>query len=252
MNDDNAYCIYIHKHKVNGKVYVGMSNNVARRWKFNGLEYKPSEKEKQNRPFWNAIKKYGFDAFEHIIIETGLTFEEAIEKEKHYIQLYNAIDKKFGYNVSPGGNGGRIYLEHPRGFKGKSQSEFQKQNQKLVWERSLKGKSTNWKNGYPKGMLGKTHSEEYKKWLRNNFVKGKHPSAKKLKATFKDGTTKMFDSKIECAEYFSVSKPTLGKIIKNGIFYEIPKMCTCKERLLKVEGWKFKYIENTEVTNQIA
>ena len=64
------YCVYIHRNKINNKVYIGITNDVKRRWRCEGIEYKPSKENTSS--FWNAIQKYGFDKFEHIILECNL------------------------------------------------------------------------------------------------------------------------------------------------------------------------------------
>ena len=53
----NNYSVYMHKNKINGKIYIGKSNNCKKRWECNGIHYKP-DKGKPNTPFWNAICKY--------------------------------------------------------------------------------------------------------------------------------------------------------------------------------------------------
>ena len=49
------YAIYIHKNKINNKVYVGQTcqRHVNFRWGHNGNHYKDQPK------FFKAIKKYG-------------------------------------------------------------------------------------------------------------------------------------------------------------------------------------------------
>ena len=91
----NNYKIYIHRNKINGKVYIGQTKQPLKsRWN-NGYGYKQCTK------FWNAIQKYGWDNFEHKLIEDNLTLDEANRKEQYYIQKYNSIDN--GYNISIGG-----------------------------------------------------------------------------------------------------------------------------------------------------
>ena len=67
----------MHKNKINGKIYIGKTNNIKNRWRKDGKGYC---KKDSKSLFWNAICKYGWDNFEHIIIEDGLTSEEAIKK----------------------------------------------------------------------------------------------------------------------------------------------------------------------------
>ena len=71
MNKNGVFCVYIHKNKTNGCVYVGLTSMKPEdRWR-NGCSYT------HNQKFSNAIKKYGWDGFEHIIVKDGLTSEEA-------------------------------------------------------------------------------------------------------------------------------------------------------------------------------
>lgn len=93
----SEYCVYIHENKLNGKKYIGITKRKpCERWG-NGSGYKT------NIRFYRAIKKYGWDAFEHKIIATGLTKEAACEMEKALISENKSDQKEHGYNVSPGG-----------------------------------------------------------------------------------------------------------------------------------------------------
>lgn len=58
-----------------------------------------------------AIKKYGKDNFKKIILEKCNTHDQLNEKEKYYIDLYDAIDSDDFYNLVEGGRGGFI-LNH--------------------------------------------------------------------------------------------------------------------------------------------
>lgn len=51
----------------------------------------------------NAWNKYGSDNFEFEIIET-CNVEELDEKEVFYIELYNSLDRDYGYNLTNGGS----------------------------------------------------------------------------------------------------------------------------------------------------
>lgn len=93
------YIVYKHT-APNGKIYIGQTGqkNPKRRWQ-NGEGYKP------NAHFYNAIKKYGWDNFEHVIVADGLTKEEADWLEKFLIDYYETTDRAKGYNNTSGGDG---------------------------------------------------------------------------------------------------------------------------------------------------
>lgn len=91
-------CVYVHKNKINGKVYIGKSDiDPVVRWG-NGTRYRSCRK------FYYAIKKYGWDGFTHEILIDNLTKEQASDYEKLFISMYDSI--KNGYNISGGGDGG--------------------------------------------------------------------------------------------------------------------------------------------------
>lgn len=92
------YCVYAHINKQNGKMYIGITNNINQRWSSNGLQYKGCNH------FYNAVLKYGWDSFEHIIIISNISVSMANEIEKQLIKKYNTINS--GYNIKSGGEGG--------------------------------------------------------------------------------------------------------------------------------------------------
>lgn len=99
MNKDNKYCVYIHT-APNGKKYIGITQqNPLRRWqKGNGY--------RENPYFTSAIKKYGWDGFEHSVIAENLEKTKACDLEQYYIALYQTTDREKGYNISTGGEYG--------------------------------------------------------------------------------------------------------------------------------------------------
>lgn len=97
---DNIYCIYKHT-SPSGKSYIGFTGQTPEnRWGMNGSQYK---RVKGHHKFAAAIKKYGWDNFTHEILEEGLSFEEANQREIYYIALYDSFNN--GYNATLGGGG---------------------------------------------------------------------------------------------------------------------------------------------------
>lgn len=91
------YVLYAHRNKANGKRYIGITNNIKKRWSANGKRYSGCP------CFSAAINKYGWDGFAHEIIRDGLTLEEAGQLEREYIKRYRTREKEYGYNVLEGG-----------------------------------------------------------------------------------------------------------------------------------------------------
>lgn len=96
--EERNYKVYIHRNKINNKVYIGITSiRPKRRW-CNGYGYI------SQILFYNAIKKYGWDNFEHEILFDNLTKDEAEQKEIELIAKYNSNSRDFGYNIENGGN----------------------------------------------------------------------------------------------------------------------------------------------------
>lgn len=93
-----SWTVYAHT-SPNGKMYVGITKNaLEERWR-HGDGYR------HNAYFQRAIRKYGWDAFQHEVIASGITKEEAGHMERLLITKLNLTDKRFGYNQTTGGEG---------------------------------------------------------------------------------------------------------------------------------------------------
>lgn len=91
------YTVYKHT-APNGKVYIGITGRKPeKRWD-NGNGYKGNEH------FYRAIRKYTWKNFKHDILETGLTKEQACDKEIELIAYYDSTNPDKGYNHSIGGD----------------------------------------------------------------------------------------------------------------------------------------------------
>ena len=107
------YQIYVHINRYNNKVYVGLTSaiNPNDRW-HGGSGYQ------KNKEFYNDIQKYGWESFEHIILETDVTEELVDEKEQYWIAYYDATNPEKGYNKLSGGrHGGSMSVEGKQKIK---------------------------------------------------------------------------------------------------------------------------------------
>lgn len=95
---------YIGVHKTNDPTtfdgYIGCDVNI---------NYPSSYKNPQT-PFQFAVKKYGCDKFIRVVLKSNLTKEEALNIEKKLVNK-EFIKRKDTYNISVGGNGGKLEKE---------------------------------------------------------------------------------------------------------------------------------------------
>lgn len=99
--------IYKVVNKINGKIYIGKTNNFKKR-KQEHTVYDIND----NSYFHKALKKYGLDSFEWSIIDYAHTLTEINNLEKYYISEYNTY-KPNGYNMTKGGDGGSMWNARP-------------------------------------------------------------------------------------------------------------------------------------------
>lgn len=98
--------IYCYTNKINNKKYVGQSQNLAKRIGRHGCNFRCSVWEntspRENKPLWQAVKKYGIDNFYLEILEY-CSVDDLDEKEIYYIQYLGSHFSVNGYNLSFGG-----------------------------------------------------------------------------------------------------------------------------------------------------
>ena len=95
-------CGYIYKivNTVNDKVYIGLTTKTVEE-RFRDHLNACTERAKKKIHLYAAMQLYGKDKFSAIQIDTAETIEELSNKERYWIQYYDAI--KNGYNMAPGG-----------------------------------------------------------------------------------------------------------------------------------------------------
>lgn len=148
----NNYKLYMHINKINGKKYIGITHQtLQRRWR-NGKGYEKST------AFYNAILKYGWNNFEHIVIENNLTLEQANEKEIAYIKEYKTTDRKYGYNLDLGGTKGEHSLETIEKIR-----KYKLEHKTIFSEQGIEN--------IRKAQLGKKLTDKQKEAVRQNMLK---------------------------------------------------------------------------------
>ena len=123
----NVRGIYKVTNKINGKVYIGQSVDIGKRWRQHMTA-------KDDIYFHKAIQKYGVENFEWEVIEQCKK-KDLDEREIYWIEYYDSFNK--GYNCTKGGDVGPVmYGEANSSWKGgiSSDPEHLKQYSKQWYE----------------------------------------------------------------------------------------------------------------------
>lgn len=97
ITSKKPFIVYCHTNLINGKKYIGITCQKPNDRFRDGKGYSSSPH------FHHAIKMYGWDSFQTEILYSGLSADEAKEKEIELIKKFNTRNNNFGYNITPGG-----------------------------------------------------------------------------------------------------------------------------------------------------
>lgn len=152
-----VYCI---TNTANGMVYIGQTTQeLAARWK------RHRTGGKDCRHLWNAIVKYGAEAFTIKEIATARTRQELDELEIAVIELTDSRNRSKGYNLASGGGGAKHADESKakisRALKGRPLSDECKR--RISQAKTGKPLSQEHRAKVSAAKTGKPHSEEAKK-----------------------------------------------------------------------------------------
>jgi group I intron endonuclease len=150
--------IYKITNKINGKFYIGLSNNIKRRFKFHRTP--ASRNSNPKYPLYAAILKYGLKNFDFSILEIVDDISLLNKREIFWIEK-----EKPAYNAKAGGNA-------PRGYKHSKEACFK-------ISIGLKGKYIGEKSSF----WGRKHTEETKhkqsEARKGIYIGENHPSYKR-------------------------------------------------------------------------
>ena len=235
------YIVYKHT-TPNQKVYIGITCNIPKkRWNY-GKGYLKCPL------FYNAILKYGWNNIKHEILFTNLSAKQAKDKEKELIAYYKSNQRKYGYNLTNGGDGAEGYkhtqetrlkmsLNHYN-CSGKNNpmynTKMSEEHKKLLISYHLGiPRKEETKEKISLALKGIKRSEEFKQKHKgkNNWSYGrkgsKSATAKPIIQLNQNGEfIKTWDSITEASIYINVTVQSICKALKRGT--------NCK-------GYKWKY-----------
>ena len=90
--------IYLIRNTVNGKVYVGQSSYINRRWR----EHKKAMRLGYKSYLHDSMRKHGLEAFEMVVLEE-CGFDMLDDREAYWMAFYHCHDEAKGYNYRPAG-----------------------------------------------------------------------------------------------------------------------------------------------------
>lgn len=238
------YCVYVHT-SPSGKRYVGqtMQNPPEKRWGKNGFYYLRKNKngKYEQAAFAYAILKYGWDNFDHEIIASNLTKEEADNFEKLLIEKLNTMNHEYGYNLREGGHSSHMSEETKRKMsesrKGKKQSEetIRKRLENMKDEghpnygrplsEEVKRKVGDAIKGEKHPMYGKHFTEEHKQKIKASLKK-----QKVVQCDLQGNVIKVWDSMGEAERELGMSKGNIS--------------ACCRGKAKTVNGFIWKYYKD--------
>jgi group I intron endonuclease len=181
---------YIYKitNKINGKLYIGKTNNPYQRMHVHltvaklGAENDFYLINGQYSLLQRAITKHGADNFDFNIVEENEYEEVIFEREKYWIAFYKTnvcrYGPDYGYNLTDGGEGssGRKHSENAKQkmrekATGRLHSPETKEllSQQRAGKNSIKNKLT-WDDVYQIRLLRSTENTSYAKLARKFLV----------------------------------------------------------------------------------
>ena len=227
MND-----VYLITNRINGKRYVGVT---CRGYIVRFQEHLHEAISGSTSILHSAIRKYGSENFDVILLETNIPDDLIEAKEQYYIKLYNTFyTSGIGYNMTIGG-GGMCGYKHTE----ESKSKISKSLQGHVFPESRNQK-------VKEAMIGREYKQEWRDALsasrkgrfkgEDNAFFGKHHSYEsKLKVSIANTKyrVKQIDACTnEVLRIFANPREASEWVVDNGYSKAHPD--TCKERIRQV------------------
>jgi len=178
------YFVYSIFNIINGKFYIGKTNNLQKRFTSH-LTVAKGGKLKYPRTYkiiHSAINKYGYNNFIFSEIQSFFSEIESYSAEDYWIKYFDSRNPLYGYNISPGGRGSGSGINSANYGLKRSNETKQKlreshlgdKNQNFGTHFSSETKAKISKNNGMRKLLGEKHpksilTEEIVKNLKSDF-----------------------------------------------------------------------------------
>lgn len=238
MYKDIICGIYSIENIVNHKKYIGQSVNIKSRWRHHKTDLNSGIHDNDYlQKSWN---KYGEQNFEFKILEE-CSNDELNERERYYIDLYNTMNRDYGYNLKFGGQDTNYVAEYVKNKISEGNKKYYEEHPEAKIQSSIKAYKQ-WSNpeikakimGENNGMYGKTHTEEARKKI-SEAQKGHISKYRNKTPVFCVELNKLYeDAVVACRE--------LGlNISRAGNIHEVCKRIRNRKT---VGGYHWQYMEN--------
>lgn len=194
--------------------------------------WRKGEGYKSSPHFYSAIQKYGWDNFEHNILFTELTKEEACLKKQELIKQFDSMNREHGYNSTSGGD-----------VFSMNEETKQKISQAMMGNKNGLGHpcSEEKKKKISEAQRGREFTQEHKQKL-SEAAKNRHvPCSEDKKQILKEKShkkpvyceelDKVFESVQECGRQLGIPATNISKL--------------CNGRGKTLKGYHLRYYNDT-------
>jgi group I intron endonuclease len=101
MQQSSGGAIYMIWHRESTRAYIGLTTQaVEKRW---GQHRSDADKKRNQTYIGHALRKYGPDAFDWLVLESGIALDDTRAREAHYVRVLRANQAGHGFNLTAGG-----------------------------------------------------------------------------------------------------------------------------------------------------
>lgn len=222
--------IYVIKCERNGKIYIGSSNNLRRRW--NEHRHELNNNTHCNRYLQNAWNKYGKNCFKFSVLEL-CNVDDLVKREQHWLNVLRPFDKTIGFNLAiDAGASLRNYVfteQHRRKIGDANKGKVVSQETRAKIGAIHKGKTVEITDEQRAKISafhkGRKHTEEH-------IEKIAEKRRRKYIVTFPDNTEKLIVGLLRFCRDEGLDSVAMSRVAR-GIYSQH-------------KGYKIRYVESTD------